>query len=89
MQNNIYCLYNKLSGRYGDVISFPSDGYAVARVMENPNLKSHITEVELCRIGSVSVETGVITPCGVVRIAFPDIPEKLPVNESNPADESN
>lgn len=88
MCNNVYSLYNKLSCRYGDVVSFPSDGYALARVMENPNLKSHINEFELCRIGSVSVETGVITPCGVVRIAFPDIPEKLPVNESNPADES-
>lgn len=82
MNNNVYTLFNKLSNRYGDVVSFPSDGYAVARVMENPNFKSHANEFELCRIGSVSIETGVITPCDVVRIALPDVPDSLPVNES-------
>lgn len=71
MKNKVYTIYNTLSKRYGDVMSFPNDSYAVARLVENSNIKSHPTEFELVRVGEIEIETGRITPCDPIRVALP------------------
>lgn len=71
MTNHVYTIYNTLSKRYGDVMSFPNDSYAVARLVENSNIKQHPTEFELVRVGSIDIETGRITPCDPIRVALP------------------
>lgn len=77
MKNNVYTLYNRLSNRYGQIFSFPSDGFALARLVESG---IRTDEEELCRIGTVSIETGVVEPCEPVRIAWPEKVENMPVN---------
>lgn len=78
MKNYVYVLYNKLSGRYESVMSFPSDGMALHRL--NGNIDK--AEYELCRVGSVNIETGVIEPCSPVRLIWEEDNTKTPVVES-------
>lgn len=66
MKNYVYVLYNKLSGRYESVMSFPSDGMALHRL--NGNIDK--AEYELCRVGSVDIESGVIDSCSPVRLIW-------------------
>lgn len=83
MTNNVYVLYNKESLRYGDVMAYPTDGFALARLQEG--LKpSMLSELELCRIGTIDIDTGVIVPSGSpVRIAWRE-QKTLPVSKSQP-----
>lgn len=65
MKNNLYTFYNKLSLRYGDVRCFPTDSFAsmaIYKIAKNPQSNLDLSEIEVCRIGSIDVETGVITP---------------------------
>ena len=66
MNNYVYVVYNKLSGRYESVMSFPSDAMALHRLSQNVDKK----EYELCRVGKISIETGVITPENPVRLVW-------------------
>ena len=66
MKNYVYVLYNKLSGRYESVMSFPSDGMALHRL--NGNIDK--SEYELCRIGSISIEDGILESCAPVRLIW-------------------
>lgn len=66
MKNYVYVIYNKLSGRYESVMSFPSDGMALHRL--NGNIDK--AEYELCRVGSIDIESGVIEPCSPVRLIW-------------------
>ena len=69
MKNEIFCLYNSLSLRYGDCFVFPTAGFAKARVLELAKSKRiDLSENELCRVGSIDVATGIITPCSPERI---------------------
>ncbi|QCS36792.1 hypothetical protein [Tortoise microvirus 104] len=81
MHNNIYIIYNVLSKRYGDVVAYPSDAFAARRLSEvYKDHPEHLKEMELCRIGSVSIETGVVTPHDPIRIDLdvdPDSPLSL------------
>lgn len=80
MKNNVYVLYNTLSCRYGDVMCYPSDGFAVKRITET--LKSDVLkELELCRIGTIDIDTGVLNSCAPVRIAWPEVTPSLPLND--------
>lgn len=81
MENRLYVIYNTLSQRYGDVCAYPSDGFAVARIQ--PAIGDFVKESELCRIGSIDVETGVVHTEPPVRIAWNDVPSK-PVSPSVP-----
>lgn len=72
MENRIYCIYNKLSQRYGDCYCFASDALAVRRLPMAPMYKGVIDEIEICRVASVDIETGLVTPEAPVRIAIPD-----------------
>lgn len=81
MKNKVYVFYNNLSGRYGEVVAFPSDGFAVARVQPTIQ-KDQLEEVQLCRIGSIDVETGELKTEPPVRIAWRVSEERLPVSQS-------
>lgn len=75
MKNYVYVIYNKLSGRYESVMSFPSDGMALHRLSGNIDKK----EYELCRVGSVDIETGVIDSCSPVRLIWEEDDTNTPV----------
>lgn len=72
MKNNLYCIYNKLSQRYGDCYCFASDALAVRRLPMAPMYKGVIDEIEICRVASIDIETGLVTSEAPVRIAIPD-----------------
>lgn len=77
MKNNVFTLFNKLANRYGDVFCFASDGLAVARVQPELKRAGTLDENELCRIGTIDIETGELVPQSPVRIAWSV--EPLPV----------
>lgn len=71
MKNNLYVIYNNLSKRYGDVIASPTDEYCRQVVQRGltSNKDINLLEYELCRVGSIDVETGVVESFGApVRI---------------------
>lgn len=72
MTNKVYCIYNKLSQRYGEVVCFASDGMALRRICTSPLYKAALDEIDLCRVGAIDIETGVMTADPPVRIAIPD-----------------
>lgn len=78
MNNYVYVLFNKLSNRYESVMSFPSDGMALHRLSSNIDK----TEYELCRVGKISIETGVIESESPVRLVWSE-EEVLPKNPAN------
>lgn len=78
MNNYVYVLFNKLSGRYESVMSFPSDAMALHRLNTNVDHK----EYELCRVGSISIETGVITSENPVRLIWEEDNTNLPTKEA-------
>lgn len=71
MKNCVFTLYNNLSCRYGDVMSYPTEGFA-QKVLSTqlPKMNMDLSEYELCRIGDIDVLTGVIEPCAVKRIPW-------------------
>ena len=70
MKNYLYVLFNVLSCRYGDVMAFPSDGFAVKRLLatkeQNPLL---VAEHTLFRFGEIG-----IADCSAVTYAPVAIP---------------
>lgn len=69
MKNEIFCLYNSLSLRYGECFVFPTIGFAKARVIDLAKAKRiDLSESELCRVGSIDISSGIITPCSPERI---------------------
>lgn len=69
MKNNLYAFYNKLSCRYGDVVAYPSDGYAVARVRELFSRNAlPADEIELCYVGTIDIDTGEVMSLPPVRV---------------------
>lgn len=77
MKNYIYVLFNKLSGRYESVMSFPSDSMALHRLSKNIDK----SEYELCRVGSISIESGVVESEPPVRLIWSE-EDTLPKTES-------
>lgn len=74
MKNEVFCLYNSLSLRYGECFVFPTAGFAKARIMELAKSKRiDLSENELCRVGSIDIASGLITPCSPERIPL-DVP---------------
>ena len=67
MLNNVYVLYNNLAKRYNDVFAYPTDEFAAARLREAypaPRLE----ELELCRVGTYSLETGIFETHAPIRV---------------------
>lgn len=81
MKNNLYVFYNKLSHRYGDVICSPSDDYVAHQIdlmFQNPQCVVRREETELCRVGTIDIETGVVIAADApIRI---DIPNSFQTN---------
>lgn len=74
MTNNVYVVYNTLSKRYGDVVAYPSDSFALARLQPALSANgSQLSEFELCRVGTIDIESGVLSPINPVRIAWTDL----------------
>lgn len=62
MTNNVYSLLNTLSGRFGDVVAYPTDAFARARTIDiMRKCKLSTTEYQLWKIGSIDVESGQLT----------------------------
>lgn len=78
MKNYVYVLYNVLSKRYESVMSFPSDGMALHRLSNGGIDKK---EFELCRVGSIDIESGIIESCPPVRLIW-EKEEVLPKTEA-------
>ena len=82
MKNNLYTLYNKLSLRYGEVMTYPTDAFAtmaISKIASNPQANLDLSEIEVCRIGSIDIETGVITP-EVAPVRIEVGPDKISVD---------
>lgn len=75
MENQVYVMYNKLSGRYESVMSFPSDAIAIHRLSDKVDLE----EYDVCRIGTISIVDGTIKPCPPVRLVLAN--SELPPKE--------
>lgn len=75
MKNNLYVVYNNLSRRYGDVFCSPTDEFAgrqMANVFNSPNSVYTREETEVCRVGVIDIESGVVIACDApVRIDIP------------------
>lgn len=78
MKNYVYVLFNTLSKRYESVMSFPSDSMALHRLSSGGIDKK---EFEICRVGSISIETGVLEAAAPVRLVWENETE-LPAKES-------
>lgn len=72
MTNKVYTIYNKLSQRYGEVVCFASDNMAIRRICTSPLYKASLDEIEICRVGAIDIETGVMTAESPIRIAIPE-----------------
>lgn len=79
MKNYLYVFYNTLSKRYGDVVAYPSDGFML-HVVQPKIPKEELEVLEVCRVGSIDIETGIMSTEPPVRIAWRVTQEKLPVN---------
>ncbi|QCS36770.1 hypothetical protein [Tortoise microvirus 95] len=79
MKNNVYTLYNTLSSRYGEVTSFPSDAFAVQRIREamKPEM---LAEIELCNVGFIDVDTGIVEAHAPVRISLTSPESPVPID---------
>lgn len=77
MENVCFTFYNRLSRRYGDVFCYPTEEFAQARIAEmlkNPQSPINPSEVELCKIGTIDVDTGILSPLSApVRLEMPHV----------------
>lgn len=81
MENQIYMFYNKLSMRYEGVFSSPTDATMLYR-MGKPDAFNR-DELEIVKVGSFDLTSGVVTPTAPVRIDIPLEKENpLPVTEA-------
>lgn len=71
MKNIIYCLFNRLSCRFSDVMAFPTDGFAVKRLVEQFSKRGEtLDEITLYKIGEIDISTGINTSCPPVPIPW-------------------
>lgn len=80
MKNYLYVFYNTLSKRYGNVVCFPSDGFCVNQYVSQAS-ENDLKYTEICKIGSIDIETGVLEPCNPSRLDL-NMLNGLPVSES-------
>lgn len=87
MTNKLYCIYNNKTKRYGDVWASPSDAWSEKQTHKMLEAQGNdLEDLELCRIGEISIETGVIdTATAPIRIAWSMHEVKLPLRETEPA----
>lgn len=72
MENQIYVVFNRLANRYVQIFSFETDELMKAR-LSSKEANFNYDELEICKVGSYNISTGVLTPIPPTRI---DIPHK-------------
>lgn len=83
MKNKIYVMYNTLSKRYGEVFAAASDDMAEKNKRKQmERFEEDMSDYELVKIGVIEIETGIITPCDPIRIAWREKPVELPVRNT-------
>ena len=61
MKNNLYTIYNKLSLRYGEVMTYPTDAFAsmtISKLVSNPKCDLDLSEIDVCLLARM------VLPCG-------------------------
>lgn len=78
MKNNVYVVYDSVGLRYGQMYAFPTDGFAQLELrpmlLGRDNNVSNLKRYEICRVGEIDIETGVLTPCSPVRLSWSSTP---------------
>lgn len=87
MTNNLYVVYDNLGSRYGQCYAYPSDGFALVElrpfftardrqsgVVDDSQTRSNLSRYEICRVGTIDVETGIIVSQPPVRLKWSDTP---------------
>lgn len=71
MENQLYVIYDKVSQRYGQTYVFANNETA-NRILPNCIVeKFHtLSDYELCHVGSIDVESGVLTTVPPVRVPW-------------------
>lgn len=81
MKDKVYCLYDRLSNRYGSVFSSPTDATAIRSAQiqfKQMNIKAD--EFDLCCVGEIDLTSGVMTSFEqVVRIDVPVAESSVPI----------
>lgn len=83
MTNNLYAVFNNLSGRYGDVVAFPSDSFALARLAK---LRDDTNEYAIYRVGTIDIESGVVVSAAPVLVPWLGSSPSLPVSRMSEED---
>lgn len=77
MKDNIYCLFNKLSRRHGDCMTFPTHEFAKRSVSERLiQMKVDLEEFELVYCGTLDIATGIVDTCDPVRMDL-EVPKSI------------
>lgn len=79
MKDEVYVIYNKLSNRYESVFSFPTDAVCIHHMQQG---KYKRDEYDICKIGSINITDGTLSPINPVRLDIPIVEDKLPVEEA-------
>lgn len=85
---NVYCLFNRFSMRYSDIMLYPTDSFAVRRLQQaiNPQTQRPFVdfdEFELCKVGTFDESTGVLSPLPPVRVSWNVSFDKIEVKSDN------
>lgn len=80
MENQVYAFYNKLSQRYEGVFSFATDAVCINRLTNSKNPLNQ-EEYEVCKVGSIHLESGVVTSFPPVRLELPKVEVKEEVKK--------
>lgn len=73
MINYLYAMFNTLACRFGDVFTFPSDAFAIARINDMfniPNSPYHKSENVIYKVGSIDLATGLVEPITPIAVPF-------------------
>lgn len=82
MKDNIYCIYDRLSGRYGSVFSSPTHATASIQFSnlfkQSPDDKKNF---DLCCIAQIAISTGETTTQALQRIDTTPEPSTTPIHD--------
>lgn len=84
MKNFLYVLFNTLACRYGDVLTYPTDGFAISRIKKiaaDPQSGLNISEQLLFKVGTIDLITGKVESLEPVPIPMENISSELPPGE--------
>lgn len=73
MENQIYLIYNRLANRYVAVMSFETDELMKAR-LSDPKAQFNYDELEVCKVGTYNISTGVVISAPPTRVEIPHAP---------------